>query len=44
MVDDIKVPSTKAQAWCKENNDMMYFETSAKEGVAVKDAFISMVK
>ena len=39
-----KVPRQKAEAWCKENNDMMYFETSAKEGVAVNDAFVEMVR
>ena len=39
-----KVSSEKAKAWCKENNDMLYFETSAKEGVAVTEAFVEMVK
>ena len=39
-----KVSSQKAQAWCKENNDMPYFETSAKEGVSVNEAFINMVR
>ena len=39
-----RVPATKAQAWCKENNDMPYFETSAKEGVSVTEAFVEMVR
>ena len=39
-----KITEEKARAWCKENNDMAYFETSAKEGVSVNEAFISMVK
>ena len=38
--EDRKVSAQKAEAWCKENNDMAYFETSAKEGVSVNEAFI----
>ena len=30
--EDRKVQATKAEAWCKENNNMSYYETSAKEG------------
>ena len=27
------VPTAKGQAWAKENNDMMFYETSAVEGL-----------
>ena len=39
-----KVKTTDAAAWCKENGDMPYYETSAKENIAVDDAFINMAK
>ena len=39
---DRKVPTTKGQQWCKENGDIPYYETSAKENVSVDDAFIHM--
>ena len=38
--NDRKVPAEKARAWCKNNGDIPYFETSAKSGAAVKDAFL----
>ena len=39
-----KVAGEKGKQWCKENNDISYFETSAKEGVAVNEAFLDMVR
>ena len=44
MESDRKVPAARPQAWCKENDDMPYFETSARENVSVSEAFIEMVK
>ena len=44
LVDQRRVDSGKAEAWCKQNHDMGYFETSAKDNVQVKDAFIEMVR
>ena len=38
------MPTSKGQAWAKENNNMMFFETSAVQGVAVEEAFFEMAK
>ena len=34
-----KVDSKDAQEWCKVHEDIPFFETSAKEGVSVEQAF-----
>ncbi len=36
--------SSDAKAWCKENGDIPYYETSAVENIAVDNAFIEMAK
>ena len=41
---DRKVDTKKAQQWCKENGDILYYETSAIEGVSVNEAFVEMAK
>lgn len=41
---DRKVKTTDAKAWCKENGDMPYYETSALENISVDQAFIEMAK
>ena len=38
------MPTAKGQAWAKENNNMMFFETSAVQGTAVEEAFMEMAK
>ena len=38
-----QVPHAKGKAWVQENN-MMFYETSAVEGVCVEEAFIEMAK
>ena len=42
--NDRKVDSKRAEQWCKENNDITYYETCAIEGVKVNDAFTEMAK
>ena len=34
-----KVSAEKAKMWCKTNGNLLYFETSAKDGTSVTDAF-----
>ena len=34
----------QGQQWAKENNDMMFYETSALEGTSVEAAFIQMAR
>ena len=42
--DERQVSKEEAEQWCKENNNIPYFETSAIEKVNVEDAFMCMVK
>ena len=39
-----QVPTSRGQAWAKENNDMMFYETSAVAGIGVEEAFMDMAK
>ena len=39
-----RVEAAKAQAWCAQNNNINHYETSAKEGTQVADAFLDMVR
>lgn len=39
-----QVPTTKGQAWAREENNMMFYETSAVEGIHVDEAFANMAK
>ena len=39
-----QVPAEKAKAWCKANGGIPYFETSAKTGTAVRDAFMAVAQ
>lgn len=41
QVGDRKVSEEKARSWCKQNGDVPYYETSAKDGTGVKDAFMT---
>ena len=42
--EDRQVTKDDAERWCKENNDVPYFETSAHASTNVEDAFMCMVK
>ncbi len=37
-----KVPEAKALGWCKSNGNIPHFETSAKDGTQIKEAFNSI--
>ena len=39
-----KVTAAQAQKWCNQFNNIPYFETSAKDNIAVDEAFLDMAK
>lgn len=41
---DRKVPTAKAQTWCKNHGDISLFEVSAKENISVEEAFQTIAK
>ena len=41
LIDSRKVLEEEAREWCKQNGELVYFETSAKDGTAVKEAFMT---
>ena len=41
QITDRKVSEVKARNWCRLNEDIPYFETSAKDGTGVRDAFLT---
>ena len=43
-LDNRSIPSKRAQQWCHNNNDISYFETSAKEAINVELAFQTIAK
>jgi Ras-related protein Rab-7A len=44
MESNRKVSKAKAQEWCKSFGGIPYYETSAKENVAIDEAFIEVAK
>ena len=42
--DERQVSKEEAETWCRENNNIPYFETSATEKINVEDAFMCMVQ
>ena len=39
-----QVSTAKGQQWARENNDMLFYETSAIDGTSVEEAFIEMAR
>jgi GTPase SAR1 family protein len=39
-----KVMTAKGEQWGKQNNDIPYYETSAKDNISVDEAFVEMAK
>jgi len=40
----LQVPPKRAQQWAQSKNNMPYFETSAKDGINVEQAFQTIAK
>ncbi|KAK6617358.1 Ras- protein Rab-7 [Polyplax serrata] len=43
-VDNRAVSAKRAQQWCQSKNNIPYFETSAKEGINIEQAFQTIAK
>jgi len=38
------VATSRGQQWARENNNMLFYETSALDGTSVEEAFLEMAK
>ena len=43
-IENRAVSTKRAQQWCHAKNDIPYFETSAKEGINVEQAFQTIAR
>jgi Ras-related protein Rab-7A len=43
-LDNRQVTKEEALQWCKSRNNMSFFETSAKDGTNVEEAFVHMAE
>ena len=41
---DRQVATARGQAWARDNNNMLFYETSAIDGTSVEEAFLEMAK